>query len=57
VLKLALAALVATGGQQATAVDSTYATPQVREIVERAVAGNRSPPASLSAFSARVETK
>ncbi|MGH8436306.1 MAG: hypothetical protein ACRERX_17920, partial [Pseudomonas sp.] len=54
---LIMAALAVLGGQQPAAIDSTYTTPAVRAIVERAALHNAAPPASLSAYSARVETE
>ncbi|MGH7471119.1 MAG: hypothetical protein ACRENP_24485, partial [Longimicrobiales bacterium] len=47
-------AAAAIGGQQ---VDSTYASPALRAIVERAAERNAAPPAGLATYSARVETE
>jgi hypothetical protein len=54
---IAILAAAVTTSQQAPPVDSTYASAVVRAIVERAAERNASPPASLSGYSARVETE
>jgi hypothetical protein len=49
--------LVAAQISAATAVDSTYSTPAVRRLVERASVSNRRVPDSLRAYRARVESE
>jgi hypothetical protein len=41
----------------ATPVDSTYASPALRDLVARAAAENRLPPAALKAYKSRIETE
>jgi hypothetical protein len=43
--------------QQTPSIDSTYATPALRELVERAAQRNAAPPGSLASYSARVESE
>jgi hypothetical protein len=54
-LKLVVAALAQFGAQ--TSADSTYSSPAVRSLVERAVVANRRVPDSLRAYRARVESE
>jgi hypothetical protein len=56
-LTLSFAAAALLAPQQVTVIDSTYATPAVRAIVERAALGNAVPPGALSTYSARVESE
>jgi hypothetical protein len=51
------ALLVAAQISAATVVDSTYSTPAVRRLVERASVSNRRVPDSLRAYRARVESE
>src|SRR4051794_9330607 len=53
ILHAALMALHAASGQQ----DSTYATPALRALVERAAKANAEVPATLGSYRASVETE
>src|SRR5215217_8800309 len=52
-----LAVLFVAAQVSAAAVDSTYSTPAVRRLVERATVANRRVPDSLRAYHARVESE
>ena len=54
-LSLVLIAQIAAAA--ATPPESTYSTPALRQLVERASVENRNPPASLRAYRSRVETE
>src|SRR5687767_6837691 len=54
-LELVVAALAQFGAQ--ASADSTYSSPAVRSLVERAVVANRRVPDSLRAYRARVESE
>src|SRR6185436_8651043 len=54
-LRLLLLLPAALAGAQRT--DSTYATPALRALVERAAVENRRVPSSLASYSARIESE